>query len=181
MLALPREHASAHMFAGHALDDEEALRLARPNLPVFDPPPTREGGGWSATMPTTATATHANAVLTLAAPSKPRCIGVYGFAWSYSGGAITGARLTIADGTTVIFDEDLTLVIGSNVIYFPDPFVASPGNNIVATLYDGGSGIVGKLSAISPFYCSGSPVESVDQLNFNNPFNAGLLPALGLG
>jgi hypothetical protein len=148
---------------------------------LFDPQGVREGGGWGATLPTTATATHANAVLTLYSPAAPRCIGVYGFAWSYSGGTPAGTRLTIADGTTVVYDEDLSVTVGSGVVNFPCPFIASLGKNIVATLYDGGSGIVGKLSAISPFYAVGSPTESVDQLDFNNPFNSGILPALGLG
>jgi hypothetical protein len=148
---------------------------------LFNPQSVREGSGWSAAMPTTATQTHANTVLTLPAPGKPRCVGFYGVAYSYSGGSITGARLTIADGTLVFFDEDLTLTVGTNIIYFPSPFIAAPGNNIVITLYDGGAGIVGKLSAISPFIAVNTPAEALDMLDFNNPFNSGLLPALGLG
>ncbi len=145
-------------------------------MPLFDPQAVREFV-WGSGVVNTATATHGAAVLTYYAPGGLSCCGIYGVRWSYVGGTLTGGRLTIADGTVVFYDEDISGTPEGEVV-FPSPFLALPGNNIVITLADGGASVVGKLSGISPFVAVTYPPELIPTLNFNNPANSGLIPAI---
>ena len=143
--------------------------------PLYNPQAVRENGGWALQAPNTAAATHAATVLTYYSPGATLCCGLYGVAWSYSGGTPAGGRLTVADGTTVFLDIDLPAAAVWDRLIFPAPFIAAPGNNLVITLADGGGGIVGKLSGIVPFEAVGYPATAIQDLDFSDPNNSGLI------
>lgn len=90
-------------------------------------------------------AANTTASVTLAAKSDAKSENlapVVGQAfWSYSA-AQTGGRLTITDGGTTIFDQDLSGTQGS--FAFTPPLTGTPGNALVANLYPGGA-VTGKL------------------------------------
>lgn len=146
-------------------------------MPLFEPKFVREMG-WGATVPNTATATDAAATLTYyGIDDGVSCLGIYGVAWSYSGGTPAGGNLQIADGDTVVFDIDLPAEATNDDLIFPSPFVCLSGNNLVITLASGGSDIVGKVNGIGPFVTQtypGGPPLSVD-FDFSDPANSGLL------
>lgn len=67
--------------------------------------------------------------------------------WSYSG-VPTGGRLTIAIGSTTVFDIDITAGGPGHIRFDPPLYNPSQTLNeaVTGTLYAGGSGVVGKLT-----------------------------------
>jgi hypothetical protein len=92
-----------------------------------------------------ATATNADAVLTYAAVGAAVSHILVAVYWSYSGGAPAG-RLTVSDGANVIVDLDITSA-GPGFLEIPSPYRITPGNALEVRLYNGGAGIVGKVTA----------------------------------
>lgn len=92
--------------------------------------------------PSYQTATHANAVCTVPCATGGAVV-VRSFVWSYSGGTPTGRLRLEAPTGNALIDFDITAT-GPGVLV---PELVCPINTtLTATLYDGGSGIVGKLS-----------------------------------
>ena len=91
----------------------------------------------------TATATNANATATLAAAGSGIKNVIDGIAWSYSGGIPVGGRVVISDGSSIVFDEDVT---SSGAGFFPVRRKGTANTALTVTLYAGGAGIVGKVN-----------------------------------
>jgi hypothetical protein len=70
-----------------------------------------------------------------------------GVAWSYNG-TPTGGNLIIQDGSTTIFQIDVTAA-GPGFIPFDPPLAITAGNALTATLAAGGSGVSGKVNFAS--------------------------------
>lgn len=80
-----------------------------------------------------------NCVITYAGIQNQRQVIRGGIAWSYAGGGgFAGGTLTIADGTTTIFQIDITAA-GPGFIPLPQ-ITGTPGLKMVVTLTDAGSG-----------------------------------------
>lgn len=99
-----------------------------------------------------ATTSNATAALTLAgttgqtgAGTTPGAVVLAAVFWSYAA-APTGGRLTILDGANSVLDLDITGA-GYNSVHFSPPLCGSPNQNLVITLYPGGSGVTGKVAA----------------------------------
>jgi len=89
------------------------------------------------------TASSNNAVaITKTGVSKRRWI-LKSVQWSYAGGTVTG-KLTITDGSTDIFEVDITATGPGGYTDLNIPVTA--GANLVVTLGAGGSGVTGKLN-----------------------------------
>lgn len=126
--------------------------------------------------PDTATATHANAVITCgAALNSQHCLT--GILYSYSA-APTGGRLTLADGSLVCLDIDITAA-GPGFVPFPLARGGTPGSTLVATLYDGGAAIVGKLNLLGHYMVGGGGSYQFS-FNFGQPAASQYIPLLGL-
>ncbi len=143
---------------------------------IYNPWHVREEA-WGSSVPNVTTATHAAATLTYYSPGAPKCCGIYGVAWSYTGGTVTGGNIQMLDGLVVVFNQDIDLK-GEGEITFPSPFIALPGNNLSFVLTDGGSGVVGRLAGISPFISKNYPADLTPVLDFSNPANSGLFGAI---
>ena len=93
-----------------------------------------------------ASGTNADAVVTFTNSSTSK-LGYLGgrVIWSYSADP-TGGRLTVVAGATTLLDVDIPK--GGPGFLDIDGFDPPAGStdNVVATLYAGGSGIVGKLN-----------------------------------
>lgn len=160
-----------------------AAPIPGPSHNTISPKHVREEG-WCGQFGAAVSASHANAVFTLYAPGEPsseiapqQTVGCYGVCYSYSGGTPAGARLTVADGPLAVIDLDLALAVGQNVLNFGAPFFVTPGNNLVITLYDGGSGIVGKVAPLAPFIGT-FQITLSPALDFGNSLNSGLIPVI---
>lgn len=92
----------------------------------------------------TATGTNADSVITIAAAGAGVSNVIEGVSWSYgSAGTLAGGRITIKDGSTVVFDADITAA-GAG---FFRPFRKGTANTAMTiTLYAGGSTVVGKVN-----------------------------------
>jgi len=109
------------------------------------------------TMPTVtdvSSAANANAVLNYPAlgggldPLAGVAYVLGGLAWSYSGGAPAGGRLTVENGAgNIVFDIDITAE-GPNFILFRPKLRGSKNIALIITLFAGGAGVTGKLNAI---------------------------------
>lgn len=146
-------------------------------MPQFEPKGVREYG-WGVTAPNYATATHAVTVLTYyGIDDGVSCRGLYGVAWSYTGGTPAGGNLLVQDGAITVLNLDLPATAISDRIVFPTPYVAAQGNNLTVTLADGGSGIVGKVNGIGQFTTASYPADAplgID-FDFGDPDLSGLL------
>lgn len=91
--------------------------------------------------PSFATATHANAQC-IVLPATQGYIVLRSFVWSY-GATPTGRLLIEAPVGNTLIDFDITAA-GPGVLV-PE-LICPQGATLRATLYDGGSGVVGKLS-----------------------------------
>lgn len=91
------------------------------------------------------TESHANVVLTYAADANHVHLCDYAI-WSYSA-TPTGGRLTVEDGSgNIVQDVDITAAgPGFLPVFFRGVAINTA---LIVTLYDGGSGIVGKLTVL---------------------------------
>jgi len=99
-------------------------------------------------------AVNANVVLNLPAlgggiqPLDGRAYVLGGVAWSYSGGAPIGGRLTIENGAgDIVFDIDITAE-GPDSIMFSPYLRGSLNTAFIITLFAAGGGVKGKVNAI---------------------------------
>ena len=95
-----------------------------------------------------ATATGANAVITVPASTTGRAVVLGPVAASYSG-ASTNGRITYASTGITTLDLDIDQA-GARVL--PSGFKGAPGQTVVITLYSGGGAVVGKLNLLSYWY-----------------------------
>lgn len=97
-----------------------------------------------------------DAVVTLTADSTAFWVISTGVIWSYSA-APTGGRLTVAINSVVIIDIDIT---AAGPGFLPLPEIRTPliNQGVVVTLYSGGGSVVGKVSLVSAWKESGTPV-----------------------
>jgi hypothetical protein len=86
---------------------------------------------------------NANATVTYAAVAN-RSHVIDGIFWSYTGGTLTTGRVTVTVGGTTVFDTDITAV-GPGYQGFNSGMRSQPNQNMVITLYAGGTAVVGKL------------------------------------
>lgn len=105
-------------------------------------------------------ATHAAAVITLAALGPGNSHLVDGLLVSYSA-APTGGGITVADGSNTILQADI-IAAGPTVIPFRKQ--GTPNTAMTITLADGGSGIVGKVNLL------GHRLQLSKQVPVNNNF-----------
>lgn len=97
---------------------------------------------------TATSSTNAAGTITYAAVATKRH-SISGVAWSYSG-ALTGGKITVKDGSTTIFEIDIT-ASGPGSVQFPRPKAGSINTDMTITIAAGGSGVVGKVNALN--YC----------------------------
>jgi hypothetical protein len=90
-------------------------------------------------------ATNTNAVLTYASAGVGLSNVVAQLNWSYNG-TPTGGRVTVSDNGVTVFDHDITAA-GTGYYIFEVPKKGATNSALVITLYAGGSGVQGKLSA----------------------------------
>lgn len=97
-------------------------------------------GGWVVA----ATATHATATATKAAPADTRKQHVVSaLHLSFSATAAAPVLAQITDGTNVLWEG---YVLQNQPFTFPDGLCVTPGSQVIATLADGGVGVVGKVN-----------------------------------
>jgi hypothetical protein len=89
---------------------------------------------------------NADAVITYSAAGAGISNAITGVAWSYNGVPTTG-RLTVADGSNVIFDIDITTA-GPGVFTFPFIKKGTANTAMTIKLFAGGSNVVGKVNAL---------------------------------
>ncbi len=94
---------------------------------------------------------------------------VSGIAWSYSA-APTGGNLIVQDGSTTIFQVDVTAAGPGFFPFFPPRF-STPGNALTATLSAGGSGISGKVNFLGHWIIPEVP-GVYPGYDFRNPLNS---------
>lgn len=90
-------------------------------------------------------ATHAAAVLTVAAPPTGDELILKELTVSYSA-APTGGNVQVTDGATLVLDVDVT-VAGETSIPLPEEGLRlHRGNALTVTLADGGAAIIGRVN-----------------------------------
>lgn len=93
-----------------------------------------------------ATASGATATVTYAAQTNYHHI-IYGIAFSYSGGTLSGGNIQIKDGSNVIFNLDV-LTENSYIIPFYMGLMGSKNSALTVVLANGSSGVVGKVNVL---------------------------------
>jgi hypothetical protein len=96
---------------------------------------------------------------------------VTGICWSYSGGTLSGGNLIVQDGTTTIFQIDVTTE-GPGFIPFNPPKINTPGNSLTATLAAGGSSVAGKVSFLGHWMQPAPPHGQYPSYDFSVPLNS---------
>lgn len=94
-------------------------------------------------------ASAANAVntLTVSADAK-RAYRLSKLVVSFSGGTPTTCRVTVKDGSGVIWDVDLPLAQGANELVLPDGgLVGTPNKSLVVEAAAGGTGVISRINA----------------------------------
>lgn len=130
-----------------------------------EPQPIPSGGN-------TATATHAAATLTYAAPGDGVGYVLPGIVVSYAG-TVTGGNVTVQDGAMTVLDVDL--LVGTWPIIFPMPILCQGNAPLTITLTDGGASVVGKINALG---VDTQPSGSWGVMDFSINTNSGLVAAV---
>lgn len=142
--------------------DPEGEKDAMPTVAaqMIRPAPT------AASTVLTASGSNADAVITLPAIAGRAYQITGGIAWSYSGaGTLSGGNLTIKDGSTTVFDLDISAK-GQDVA--PAVLTTTPGNALVVTLAAGGSNVTGKVNLLGVLTIDGAPQGSAGQMNYSD-------------